>query len=101
MKKFLLWFFCSFAVSLPLSAIEGKCASPEASSNEGAPQSSQFTRKFVDVLQKGTWCHQSHVPVGFVLNYFDFEETKFKIDDKYVSDEGTIIKNVDFLDPGR
>ena len=97
MKKSLLWFFCSCALSLPLAAIEGKCASPEAPSNETADQSSQFTAKFIDILQSGTWCHQSHVPVGFVLHYFDFEQAKFRIDDKYVSDEGTIIKDVVFL----
>jgi hypothetical protein len=95
--KSLLWFVCSCAVSLPLAAIEGKCASPEAPSNENTNQSTQPTSNFVDVLRSGTWCHQSHVPVGFVLNYFDFQESKFRIDDKYVSDEGTIIKDVVFL----
>ena len=97
MKQIILWFFCSCAASLPLSAIEGKCASPEVTSDENAGEGSRFTRKFVDLLQNGTWCHQKHVPVGFVLNYFDFEGTKFTINDKYVSDEGTVIKDVVFL----
>jgi hypothetical protein len=96
MKQFLYWFLLC-AVSLALSPIEGKCASPEESSNENTDESREVTRKFVDVLQNGTWCHQSRSPVGFALNYFDFEGSKFRIDIKYVSDEGTIMRTSTFL----
>jgi hypothetical protein len=79
-----------------LFASGARCESAEALQGK-AVEHGQLTRQVEELLKRRSWCHRSQAPVGFVLNFFHFEDHEFKIDNKYVSDEGTIIRDAIFV----
>jgi len=74
-------------------AMSSGAASP-AQEEDG---NSQLVSKVEELLKTGDWCHQAHAPVGFVLNFFHFRDNEFRIVNKYVSDEGTVMREGEFL----
>jgi hypothetical protein len=56
-----------------------------------------LTAKVEELLKHGTWCHRSQAQVGFVLNFFHFSDREFKIENKYVNDEGSVMREAAFL----
>jgi hypothetical protein len=83
------------AVLTPLLFASAWCeetAAPRA----GAIEDSGLIRKVGDRLKHRSWCHQGHAPVGFVLNFFHFEDHEVRIDNRYVSDEGTVMREATF-----
>jgi hypothetical protein len=62
----------------------------------GAIEDDRLTGKVGELLNRGIWCHRSHAPVGFVLNFFHFDDREVRIESKYVSDEGTVMRKATF-----
>jgi hypothetical protein len=85
------------AVLAQLLAAGASCEAGEALQGASAVEHGQLITKVEQLLNHRTWCHRSHAPVGFVLNFFHFEDHEFRIENKYVNDEGGIMKEAAFL----
>jgi hypothetical protein len=95
MKRFLLHILVC-AVALHSLTVDGRCAPSDPPAKLNASEDAELVKRVAGLLKGRTWCHQQHSPVGFVLNYFDFDENTVQINNKYVSDEGTVVMDVLF-----
>ena len=96
MAQFVLW-IRAVAVLAPLLVAGALCEAGETPQEANPADHSQLRTKVEKLLKHRTWFHRSYAPVGFVLNFFHFDDHEFKIENKYVNDEGGVMREAVYL----